>query len=76
VWDTDGVRDDLRDYVMEHLSDPAAVLVVDETGDVKKGTTTVGTQRQYTGTAGRVENAQVGERNFSGEAGSRCVWLG
>jgi SRSO17 transposase len=59
VWDTDGVRDDLRDYVMEHLGDPGAVLVVDETGDVKKGTSTVGTQRQYTGTAGRVENAQV-----------------
>jgi SRSO17 transposase len=59
VWDTDGVRDDLRDYVVEHLGDLAAVLVVDETGDVKKGTATVGTHRQYTGTAGRVENAQV-----------------
>jgi SRSO17 transposase len=58
-WDTDGVRDDLRDYVIEHLGDPQAVLVVDETGDVKKGTATVGAQRQYTGTAGRVENAQV-----------------
>jgi len=59
VWDTDGVRDDLRDFVVERLGDPGAVLVVDETGDVKKGTATVGTQRQYTGTAGRVENAQV-----------------
>ncbi|HEX8934550.1 MAG TPA: transposase, partial [Pseudonocardiaceae bacterium] len=59
VWDTDGVRDDLRHYVVGHLGDPAAVLVVDETGDVKKGTSTVGTQRQYTGTAGRIENAQV-----------------
>ena len=58
-WDTDGVRDDLRDYVTEYLGDPQAVLVVDETGDVKKGTATVGVQRQYTGTAGRVENAQV-----------------
>lgn len=58
-WDTDGVRDDLRDYVVDHLGDPGAVLVVDETGDVKKGTATVGTQRQYTGTAGRIENAQV-----------------
>jgi SRSO17 transposase len=37
VWDTDGVRDDLRDYVIDHLGDPAAILVVDETGDVKKG---------------------------------------
>ena len=58
-WDTDGVRDDLRDYVIEHLGDDDAVLVVDETGDVKKGVRTVGVQRQYTGTAGRVENAQV-----------------
>jgi len=59
VWDHDGVRDDVRAYVVEHLGDPGAVLVVDETGDLKKGTTTVGVQRQYTGTAGRVENAQV-----------------
>jgi SRSO17 transposase len=59
VWDHDAVRDDLRDYVVEHLGDPEAVLVVDETGDLKKGTTTVGVQRQYTGTAGRIENAQV-----------------
>jgi SRSO17 transposase len=60
VWDADAVRDDLRDYVVEHLADPAAVLVIDETGDVKKGAKTVGVQRQYTGTAGRIENAQVG----------------
>jgi SRSO17 transposase len=59
VWDEDKVRDDVRGYVVEHLGDPAAVLVVDETGDLKKGTTTVGVKRQYTGTAGRVENAQV-----------------
>jgi SRSO17 transposase len=59
VWDEAGVRDDLRGYVLEHFADPAAVLVVDETGDVKKGIATVGTQRQYTGTAGRTENAQV-----------------
>jgi SRSO17 transposase len=59
VWDEDGVRDDLRGYVAEHLGDPGAVLVVDETGDVKKGTSTVGVQRQYTGTAGRIENSQV-----------------
>lgn len=58
-WDTDGLRDDLRDYVTENLGDPDAVLVVDETGDLKKGTMTVGVQRQYTGTAGRIENAQV-----------------
>ena len=59
VWDEAGVRDDLRGYVLEHFADPGAVLVVDETGDLKKGTATVGTQRQYTGTAGRTENAQV-----------------
>ncbi|MFI6786150.1 IS701 family transposase [Nonomuraea sp. NPDC050383] len=58
-WDADQVRDDLRDYVVEHLHDDQAVLVVDETGDVKKGTRTVGVQRQYTGTAGRIENSQV-----------------
>jgi DDE superfamily endonuclease len=59
VWDEAGVRDDLRGYVLEHFADPGAVLVVDETGDLKKGTMTAGTQRQYTGTAGRTENAQV-----------------
>jgi SRSO17 transposase len=59
VWDTDGVGADLRDYVVEHLADPGAVLVIDETGDVKKGSRTVGVQRQYTGTAGRIENSQV-----------------
>ena len=61
VWDTDGVRDDLRRYVTQRLMIPGeeAVLVVDETGDLKKGTGTVGVQRQYTGTAGRIENAQV-----------------
>jgi SRSO17 transposase len=59
VWDQDGVRDDLRTYLVERLGDPEAVLVIDETGDLKKGTQTVGVLRQYTGTAGRVENAQV-----------------
>src|SRR6266511_2048425 len=59
VWDHDKVRDDVRDYLVEHLGDPEAVLVVDETGDLKKGTATVGVQRQYTGTAGRIETAQV-----------------
>lgn len=58
-WDTDGVADDLRRYVVERLGDTDAILVADETGDLKKGVCTVGVQRQYTGTAGRVENAQV-----------------
>jgi SRSO17 transposase len=51
-WDHDGVRDDLREFVTERLGTENSVLVIDETGDVKKGTSTVGTQRQYTGTAG------------------------
>jgi SRSO17 transposase len=59
-WDAEAVRDDLRAYVVEHLGDPAAVLVLDETGFVKKGTRSVGVQRQYSGTAGRIENCQVG----------------
>ncbi len=58
-WDAGGVRDDIRGYVAEHLGDPDGMLVVDETGDVKKGSTTAGVQRQYTGTAGRTGNAQV-----------------
>ncbi|MFE6555182.1 IS701 family transposase [Streptomyces sp. NPDC057746] len=58
-WDADAVRDDLRAYVGDHLADDQAVLVVDETGDLKKGTRTLGVQRQYTGTAGRIENSQV-----------------
>ena len=59
-WDPDAVRDDLRAYVVEHLGDPDAVLVLDETGFVKKGTKSAGVQRQYSGTAGRVENCQIG----------------
>jgi SRSO17 transposase len=59
-WDADAVRDDLRAYVVEHLGDDRAVLVVDETGFLKKGTKSVGVQRQYSGTAGRTENCQVG----------------
>jgi SRSO17 transposase len=59
-WSADGVRDDLRCYVADHFGDPEAILVADETGDVKKGLHSVGVQRQYTGTAGRIENAQVG----------------
>jgi SRSO17 transposase len=59
-WDAEQVRDDLRAYLVEHLGDPAAVLVLDETGFVKKGSRSVGVQRQYSGTAGRIENCQVG----------------
>ena len=59
-WDPDAVRDDLRGYVVEGLGDPEAVLILDETGSLKKGTKSAGVARQYTGTAGRIENAQVG----------------
>ncbi len=59
-WDADAVRDDLRAYVVEHLGDPGAVLVLDETGFVKKGDRSVGVQRQCSGTAGRIENCRVG----------------
>ena len=59
-WDPDRVRDDLRAYVVERLGDVGAVLVVDETGFLKKGTTSVGVQRQYSGTAGKVDNCQLG----------------
>jgi SRSO17 transposase len=59
-WDARQVRDDLRSYVVEHLGDPGGVLIVDETGFIKKGTRSAGVQRQYSGTAGRVENCQLG----------------
>jgi SRSO17 transposase len=59
-WDADAVRDDLRTYVVEHLGDAQAVLVVDETGFLKKGTKSAGVARQYSGTAGRIENCQIG----------------
>ena len=59
-WDADGVRDELRSYVRETLGDEAGVLVIDETGFLKKGSKSVGVQRQYSGTAGRIENCQVG----------------
>jgi SRSO17 transposase len=59
-WDADQVRDDLRAYVVEHLGHPDAVLIIDETGFLKKGTKSVGVKRQYCGTAGKRENCQVG----------------
>lgn len=59
-WDCDGVRDELRKYVVEMLAAPNGVLVIDETGFLKKGRKAVGVQRKYSGTAGRIENCQVG----------------
>ena len=61
TWDADAVRDDLRDYVVDHLGDPASgVLIIDDTGFVKKGDKSCGVARQYTGTVGATANAQVG----------------
>jgi SRSO17 transposase len=62
LWDAEAVRDDLREYVVAHLRDKEkeAVLVIDETGFLKKGCKSVGVQRQYSGTAGRIENCQIG----------------
>ena len=59
-WDADLVRDDLRTYLVEHLADAAGVLMVDETGFLKKGNKSAGVPRQYSGTAGRIENCQIG----------------
>ena len=66
-WDASAVRDDLQAYVVERLGDPQAMLVLDETGFLKNGTKSAGVQRQYSGTAGRIENSQVGV--FLGYAG-------
>ncbi len=60
AWSADEVRDDLQAYVIEHFHDEGAVLVIDETGFLKKGVKSAGVARQYTGTAGGVENCQVG----------------
>ena len=59
-WDADLVREDLSGYVVQHLAEADGVLVVDETGFLKKGDKSAGVQRQYSGTAGRIENCQVG----------------
>src|SRR5947209_9105902 len=59
-WDADAVRDDLARYVAEHLGDAGGVLVVDETGFLKKGERSAGVARQYSGAAGRVEHCQIG----------------
>lgn len=58
-WDADDMRDQLRGYVVDELGDPNATLIGDDSGDLKSGSHTVGTQRQYTGTAGRIENCQI-----------------
>jgi len=60
VWDAEQVRDVVREYVKEMLGDATGMLVIDETGFLKKGSKSVGVQRQYSGTAGRIENCQIG----------------
>jgi SRSO17 transposase len=59
-WEADAMRDELRGYVVEHLADDESILIVDETGFIKKGENSVGVKRQYTGTVGKRENCQVG----------------
>ncbi|GAA2593052.1 IS701 family transposase [Streptomyces axinellae] len=59
-WEADEIRDDLQGYVAEHLGADDGILIIDGTGFVKKGITSAGVQRQYTGTAGRTENCQIG----------------
>jgi len=59
-WDEEQARDICRDYVIERLGDPSGVLILDETGFLKKGTHSVGVARQYSGTAGRIEKCQIG----------------
>ena len=72
-WDADAVRDDLQAYVVQHLGDPQGVLILDETGFLKKGEKSAGVQRQYSGTAGRIENCQIGV--FLGYAGRHAQAL-
>nr|WP_241538157.1 IS701 family transposase [Xenorhabdus sp. KK7.4] len=59
-WEAEAARDILRDYVTDHLGDEQGILIIDETGFIKKGTHSAGVQRQYSGTAGRIENSQIG----------------
>jgi SRSO17 transposase len=73
-WDADAARDLLREYALENLADPDGVLVIDETGFLKKGTHSAGVQRQYCGTAGRIENCQVGVfLAFAGRGGRALI---
>jgi SRSO17 transposase len=80
-WDVDGVRDDVRDYVTEHLGETGGVLIVDDTGFVKKGMRSAGVQRQYSGTAGRTEHCPIGcrpgqVRTVRSHGSSSAAWLG
>jgi SRSO17 transposase len=73
-WAADGVRDELQQYVKDYLADPEAILIIDETGFLKKGQASVGVARQYSGTAGRVENCQIGVfLAYAGEQGQTLL---
>lgn len=73
-WDQEAVRDDLRRYVLDHLGEEAGILVVDETGFLKKGKKSAGVARQYSGTAGRRENSQIGVfLLYAGEKGAAFI---
>lgn len=73
-WDADDAREILRQYVIEHIGDSDAVLIVDETGFIKKGEHSAGVKRQYSGTAGRIENSQIGVfLNYAGRGGSAFI---
>ena len=75
-WDADRVRDDLQGYVVEHLGDPGGVLVVDETGFFKQGQKSVGVKRQYSGTAGKIENCQIGGSWPMAVVMAQPCWIG
>lgn len=72
-WDADAVRDDLQQHVAERLGTPEGVLIIDDTGALKKGTTSAGVQRQYSGTAGHTENCQIGVFAAYGSSRGRAL---
>jgi len=72
-WDVEGVRDDLRGYVLDQLGDSAGVWIVDDTGFIKKGVRSAGVQRQYTGTTGKIDNCQLGVFLAYGSAWGRAL---
>jgi SRSO17 transposase len=73
-WDAGRVREVVREYVLEHVYDEAAVLAVDETGDVKKGMHALGAQRQYTCTAGRIETPRSPSTSSTQSAADARRW--
>ncbi|GAA2657257.1 hypothetical protein GCM10009864_24390 [Streptomyces lunalinharesii] len=72
-WEPDDIRDDLQQYVADKLGEDDGVLIIDDTGFIKKGATSAGVQRQYSGTAGRTENCQIGVFAAYTTAGGRAL---